>query len=41
MRLPQISAEQETELDAPQNKTQKAAAIKPLRGILPQNARQR
>jgi len=41
MRVPQISGEVESELDALRKKTQKAAAIKPLREILPQNLRQR
>jgi len=41
MRLPQISGEYEAVLDAPRNKTRKAAAIKRLRDILPQKARQR
>jgi hypothetical protein len=41
MRLPQISGEYEAVLDALRNKTRKAAAIKRLREILPQKARQR
>jgi hypothetical protein len=39
MRLPQISDEHDTELDALQNKTPKIAAIKRLGEILPQKAR--
>jgi hypothetical protein len=41
MRLPQISGEYEAVLDAPRNKTRKAAAIKRLRDILPQKVSQR
>jgi hypothetical protein len=41
MCLPQISHLHETRLDAPRNKTQKAAVIKRLRMILPQKKRQR
>jgi hypothetical protein len=39
MRLPQISDEHDTGLDALRNKTRKAAAIKRLGEILPQKAR--
>jgi hypothetical protein len=41
MRLPQISGEHEAGLDAPRNKTQESAVIKPLREILPQKERRR